>query len=498
MTNIVEFSKFVDNGSSKRERENFQNYLFDSFDTRGHEKPISFYRSDFRGAQIRDCYFVSNNFSNADYIDCYIKATVFEKCKFKSTEIYNSYFEDVNFSDFSFSSCSIVRILFDKVNFTNIGFHSNNIQETKFKNCLIKNCTFPKTTIDEVVFEDSTFVNADLSPMTAINIYFNNCLFENVIVDADYLGSYFFKENFLNTLKLKYRGRLVKLEIDKLELLANLFKLFLEKRRFYEAMNLVVQKNFIEKNASSIYPIVKFSIINLLKEENSLIRSYQLTRIFKLLEYYFNTGYIKLYDYFRTVGLIEGLDLSSFNISEQIDVISQNERIKNLLRLSVIDKNMTDNLGEKDLLLLNVTIDESDEEEFEDLLESILAKWTGVDVAKNNIYFIIGKRKGSLIYEIITLAGLGILLLNSFRKTLSSKKKNDQISGLKIKIATSVLERVDAQIKETHIIEDMKGLLEIAQLASSLDLNTFTNDKKTQQILSIIKSIQGQPTTLLD
>lgn len=497
MGELTNISRFYDTGNKKREKENFQNFLFEGIDTRDQELHISFYRSDFRGARLLNNYFFKNNFSNADFIDCYFHMTSFQECRFQSTEFYNSYFDNSNFTSLTFSSSSIVRIVFDKVKMNRINFRSSNIQDSKFIDCEIDGCSFQKTTIDELTFENTYIKDADLSPMTAINIYFNNCKFENVTIDADYLGSYFFKGRFFEELNLRYRGKAVKLEIDRIELIANLFKLMLEKKRFYEATNLVVQRNLIDKKATPIYPIIKYAFSHLLQESNALIRTYQISKIFSLFEYYFNSGYIKLKDYYRFINYFEGIDISQFNISEQIDLLSKNERLKNLLKLSVINTSMFDDMGKEDTMYLEIIVDENDQAEFEDLLNSILTKWTGVDVTKDNIYLIIGKRKGSIIYEIIILASIGMLLINLFRKSLINRKKNDLISGLKTQIAEKVLKNINTEIEKADFTKlGLKEQLEIVKLVSEFDNERLTNDKSVQQFLSIMKSIEGHPTTL--
>ena len=56
MADIAQAYKFSDNGTRKREKENFQNYLFQGIDLRQSDEPISFYRSDFRGAKLIGSY----------------------------------------------------------------------------------------------------------------------------------------------------------------------------------------------------------------------------------------------------------------------------------------------------------------------------------------------------------------------------------------------------------------------------------------------------------
>lgn len=497
MTQLTNSSLFHDNGNKKRERENFQNFIFNEIDTRDHSAPISFYRSDFRGARLMRSYFLNNNFSNADFIDTYLYATTFEKSKFKSTEFYNSYVERSTFINLNFSACSLVRLIFDHAKFDQVKFLSNNIQESKFINSEIRDCIFTKTSIDEVCFENTQIVNVDLSPMTAINLYFDQCTFENVVIDADYLGSYFFKGEFFDRLKLRYRGRIFKLKIGETELLANLFRLMIEKERYYEAINHIVQKNLIDNKASLIFPVVKLSLDRLLKDKNVLKRTYQISKIFSLFEFYFNSGYIKLNDYYQLTNYIDRIDISELDINEKLDLVTNNERIKNLLKMSIIETSMFDNISDHDTLYLEITIDEEDKNEFEFLLNLLLAKWTNINQPENSVYFIIGRRQGSIVYEIVILSSLGFLLLNIFRKSLSLRKKTDVISGLKSQIAETVLKNINTEISRADFSKlGIKEQLEIVRFVNEIDNERLTEDKSVQRFLNIIKIMQGQPTAL--
>ena len=93
---------------------------------------------------------------------------------------------------------------------------------------------------------------------------------------------------------------------------------------------------------------------------------------------------------------------------EQIDIKEKNERLKNLLQMSVISHEMWNNINIDDRMLLEITIEDCDEDEFETLLEKNISRWTGIDNPKDSVYFIVEKRKGSIIYDIIIYTPLGI------------------------------------------------------------------------------------------
>ena len=69
---------------------------------------------------------------------------------------------------------------------------------------------------------------------------------------------------------------------------------------------------------------------------------------------------------------------------------------------------------------------------------------------------------------------------------------------MRTELASSALKKMTKQIQNAHKPDEIKKILEVAQLASNLDPDAFTDDKSTQKILSLIKCIQGHPTTLTD
>lgn len=411
MSNIIKPFTFSDDGNSKREKENFQGFLFNKLDMSDRKIPISFYRSDFRGAKFQDVAFNGNNFSNSDFIDSSVVNTTFQNTRFNYAEVYNSYFEKTSFYNTTFSSTSLIKLVFKNCEIENSKFEVNTFRECKFTNCKISDSIFEKNSMDEVEFEKTSFKNIDLSNMTAINLFFSDCKFENVIIDADYLGSYFFKGKFFDSLKLKYRGKVFDLDISKADLLDNLFKLLLERGRYYEAINIVVQKNLLHNDRNSIFALVKLASEQLFKEKNQLKRTYQFDKIFKLLEYYINTGYVALSDYFRIIGYFEGLELARMDFLDEISFVEKVNRLKILIERMDLTINFIENIDDKKQMLMEVTIDEADKRLFEKYFEAVMIDIGKSLSVKEIPYQIVGNRKGSLIYDIIAYSAAALVFM---------------------------------------------------------------------------------------
>jgi uncharacterized protein YjbI with pentapeptide repeats len=418
MNQLTQPAHFYDTGQKRRERENFQGYRFVDIDLRGSVEPISFRRSDFRGALLERSYFEGNNFANADFIDAIARECNFVKCQFKYTELYNSYFSKTAFASTSFSSASLVRLVFDKCSFSNARVSISTLRDCKFLDTSFANCSFQRSSMDEIVFKNTTFSCCDLSGMTSMNLYFDNCQFEKVTIDADYLGSYFFKGPIPDTVLLKYRGKKMRLDLSQAELLQNLCKLFYEKGRYYEAVNLAIQHNMLMGQKKSILGMVKTVINDLVLVENPLIRSYQFEKLFNVFEYYFNTGNILIGDYFGFLELQSNVDTSMLSGEEVILIKEGIYRLEQLLTGSDYTDIFINSNGLPDAMLLEARIDEDDKEVFEQKWQNLLSEIKESMKTKEDIYYFEGIRKGSLIYAIVLYSFAGLCLLRILRKAV--------------------------------------------------------------------------------
>ncbi|MDR2166407.1 MAG: pentapeptide repeat-containing protein, partial [Clostridiales bacterium] len=68
MGELVRQKRFASTGSTSREKEDFTYTLFENIDFMQDDSPVSFFRSDFRGAKFVNVIFYRNNFDRADFI----------------------------------------------------------------------------------------------------------------------------------------------------------------------------------------------------------------------------------------------------------------------------------------------------------------------------------------------------------------------------------------------------------------------------------------------
>jgi len=496
MKEIVSYNKFYDTGEPKRERENFQQFHFDKLDLSKALVPISFHRSDFRGAKITDCRYFKNNFENADFIDCVVIDSAFVSCSFKYTELYNSYYQNVIFQETAFSSASQVKLVYKNCFFLKIKFRINTFRDCKYFNTTIKGCNFQRSSMDEVEFEKVTFSSVDLSSMTAINLYFNNCNFENVVIDADYLGSYFFKGKLPENIRMKYRGKLFDFDITQVDLLNSLFMLLWEKERYYEAINILVQKNVFHKHNVTIIDRVKYALQLILINPNELRRTYQIDKIFRLFEYYFNSSHVLVSDYFKFIQLMDDCDLSALSFQEQLLVNEKLQKLKMIIdSLPLEDAFILSEAGNA-LMAVEITIDEADQEAFERTFDHVVRKLSYGTEAHGEPYYIAGIRKGSLIYDIVMYASSALLLLKLLKTSLKEARAVVH-QAMQFKIDYKANKTLAAQFESSVSLDKLQKIRKAQAYPEKVIFsNNGISDRDLQELSPIVKKMTLHPNQL--
>jgi uncharacterized protein YjbI with pentapeptide repeats len=499
MADILKSFTFFDNGNNNRKKENFQNFLFDGINMEEKTKHISFYRSDFRGTKFQKTKFYNNDFSRADLIDCLLVETEFLNCKFYYTEIYNTYFEQSGFINTEVKLASFIKLIFRNCIFDNSSFAGNTLRELKFKNCTIKNCGFKNNSGDEIIFEKTYFENIDFSNMTALNFFFDDCKFDNIQIDADYLGSYFFKGAPYNKIKLKYRGKLFDFDVSQNDLFNNLFKIYFENNRFYEAINIIVQKNNLENNTISIFPLLTTAIEKILIEPNELKRIYQFKKTFVLLEFYFDSEYISIGDYFRLSGYLKKLELANFNLIEQIEFKEIINRLQTIIQNTNIFRFLSEASNVYEKILLEIKIDELNKEKFERYFSKTMEIFGEKFGNKSKIYQVIEIRKGSLIYDIIIYSSAGLFL---FKILLSALKiaRSAMHEAVNIIIDYRLNQRaltIAKNINSKSQLKEIKNIKEFQSMSKmALTANPENEIKEIKNLLPLIKSAIIYPNAL--
>jgi len=496
MGSIAERFKFYDNGNNKRIKENFQGYLFNQINLSDSEHPISFYRSDFRGTKFKDCSFYKNDFSRADLIDSVIENSSFQSCLFRYSELFNSFFSKTTIIDAQFKSASFSRLFFYDCLLESGQLQDVTVRDCSFQKCKIVKTSFVKNSFDEVKFEKCHFAEVDLSNMTAINLYFTDCTFKDLIIDADYLGSYFFKGTYFKEVRIKYRGKFFNLEMSKQELIENLFKIFLESNRYYEALNLFIQKNLLQDIYRSPFDITKRIIRQVLAESNFLRRSYQLEKIFHIYEFYFNTNVISIGDYYQLFAFFDELVVTDLTLQEQITIANSVQRLKSLFDIVNLSHDFINSVN-GDVALLEITVSDQNENLFLQEFESFLKHLFDSEFSKEQVYVVIGKRKGSIIYEIAINASVGVLLLRALKISLKYLRSiGNELS--QIVIDFSVTRKLLGEVKKAKSIDRLKQIRKFQKLSSEVVQRADKqNDADANKLTSMIQSAKYFPNAFL-
>jgi len=496
MGQIAERLKFYDNGNNKRIKENFQGYLFNKINLSDSKHPISFYRSDFRGTKFKDCSFSKNDFSRSDMIDSVIENSSFSHCLFRYSELFNSFFSKTNIVDTEFKSASFSRLFFNGCLLEGGQLQDVTVRDCSFQECKIIKTSFVKNSFDEVKFEKCGFADVDLSSMMAINLYFTDCTFKDMIIDADYLGSYFFKGSYFKEVRIKYRGKFFNLEMSKQELIGNLFKIFLESNRYYEALNLFLQKNLLQDIYCSPIEITIHIIRQLLAESNFLRRSYQLEKIFHIYEFYFNTNVIAIGDYYQLFAFFDTLVISDLTLQEQITIANSLHRLKSLFDMVNYRIEFINSVN-SDVALLEITVSDQNKDAFLQEFESFIKQLFKSASPQGQLYAFIGKRKGSVIYEIAINASVGIFLLRALKVSLKHLRSiGNEIS--QIVIDFSVTRKLLGEVKEAKSIDRLKQIKKFQKLSSKIiQQANKQNDIDANKLTSMIQSAKYFPNAFL-
>ncbi|MBS1529673.1 MAG: hypothetical protein JSU01_05170 [Bacteroidetes bacterium] len=396
---------FVENGNSSRKFENFQNFTFKDLDFKGSADPISFYRSDFRGATITKVYFWKNSFERCDFINSYISDSTFEECHFR-TDFTNIIFERVFFNSNFEDTCAFYNCMF-----LNCTFQHERVTETVTRNCeynecIINGCSFDKNAFDDITFFKTTLQDISLADMGAINLSFDQCTFENVVLDPDYLGSYLVKNTSMANIRYEYRGHEIPLSGELIEDFRTLSLFFMQERRYNEAFNLTILYNFHSKSNASLSVFFK-QIVEAVNTDFHILRHVeQLTRYVAIIKFYGVSAMINAKDLFYMIGLLKSTDTSSVRIRDRVAFEHSIYDLENTFQTVLLQPWMWDSIDPFALVMAEVKIDESDLDLFKENYLAYLDQLLK-DLRQPSIhpeFQIIGVRKGSLVIEFISYA----------------------------------------------------------------------------------------------
>lgn len=307
--------QFIDDGRLDRSKESFQGIVFKGL-RQEPDKAISFSRSDFRGANISDCHFHSNNFTRADFISARVMNTRFVSCDFMTSFISNSIFENCLFKNNKNFNSDIYRCDMINCNFVNQPVSRAIWRDLRFTRCLFSGFPIERSTVENVTFTECDLSNADLSQMSAMDIIFENCCVEGTILDPDYLGSYIFISTPLNKLKFSYRTRNLEFSLSNPSDLVSLGHYLETQGRWSEAFNMkiigmqlhpsVFQNNTLPE-AWMLY------LTNSIKLDIPSDASENILRMFRIAKLYLLSGGISISDTLMFIAFSNEISRVSMN-----------------------------------------------------------------------------------------------------------------------------------------------------------------------------------------
>lgn len=488
MNKLIKYKEFFYDGNQQCSGENFQHYLFKDINLEKEKKPISFFRCDFRGTKFENSFFSNNNFQRADFIDINFNHGAFKSCNFKSGEFHNSYFEEVFFKKNNYE-VTIDRCYFEGCKFSNENIKLSDIKNSVFTNCLFKNCFFSHSSLGEIEFNNCSFTNVDLAENYAVNLSFINCKFSDVILDADYLGSYLFKNQYPQNLSYKYKGKILNIEVNQLPVLEGLIKQFYESHRLYELFNILIIYNYFSNKKTPISTLFQTIVSQILSEKYLFRREYSLSKIFKILEFYFNTNFISLKDYFKIIFFLDKLNTNQLSFKEKLQYASNVSLLKNFYEQAYFDVEIINN-EKKFLLFTEISVEEDDISIANKIIKNLMT--TTLNFFSNipsdlSYYKIIGTRTGSITFQIISISVI-IMSLLKLMKTFSKTTSE-------IIIDYHYTMKVIDMTRESTSIEELE---KIQKLHFDYCKNNNKSDTELVSIIGKIKKLKIYPNAFGD
>lgn len=489
MTGLTEHQIFTDNGTDKRERENFRNNLFENVQVCGNSRPFSFYRSDFRGAHFTDCSFKNTIFDMSDFIDTSFYKSEFNNVNWGSSEIKNCYFENVIFNSNIYET-SIQKSVFRNCNFSHENFKATVFNVT-FENCSFYDCDFESSTFEDINFINTTFKDCEMSTMHAENFSFEHCNLDNVIWGIEYWFTYFIYDSKFENIKLKYRGLYVDISRD--NALFTSILLDTKKRNcFFEYFNiLILQQIFLINNSEiNIYNHVKeyphaFDI--LLHGENELHRKKQILSIFKLIQFYFFRDNFNLYNVMCILEYINSLVLDHLTQSEAILYRSEIYKINEIFIELPFSYKQILSLPHDYMISADIRVNYEEFQDAKKFLDDTFEMLTKIlHIENEKPYEIIKTRKGSWEFEIMSAAFLIIALFKIIKGSINFAIE----TKLRIELSSMVLKGLkENSNKNKYQLEETTKAINILQNTGMLNSENFSPEIMKADDLSKFMSL---------
>ncbi|GET35249.1 hypothetical protein PbJCM13498_41120 [Prolixibacter bellariivorans] len=462
MTGIIAYKKFVDNGNTNRESENFQQFLFQNIDFSLSESPISFFRSDFREVKVDHVKFKCNEFERADFTDSYISNSLFQEVHF-GTDFINVYFHNVTFNESLFETCTFLRCIFESCKFDSGHIVDSTVQNCSFIDCLFDNIVFKENTFDDIEFEKSSFNNINLANMTAKDFRFRNCNYNKLVIDPDYIGSYLIDGEFFDDVRFEYRGHVIELFEEKENIIEGLVNLWRKSNRFYELFNLLILLRKVKNTNEDLSKVFSALVKQLGKVNHPSVRSYNILGIIKALTFYSEGNYITTSEYISLTSQLEkeinfDVDFNAFGQLKafaayyESKLIEEPQRGANITARAVFSiKEYGDNL-------------KIFKEWLSEIEKYILSERI---IAGDRLYKIISVEKGSIIVTILGSLSFFLLLIRqvaTLKSKIERERSQNSFLSLTYKDLSKQFESVTSVKEKSEIVRIYKDIAGMEKL----------------------------------
>ena len=413
MNELVTRSHFVDTGNPQRESENFQHHVFKNISFENSAKPVSFFRSDFRGAHFDTVRFYRNDLRRIDILDATVLNSSFSECRLDVAELDNSFFGKTLFASNLYDSTSIKKCVFDECQFTQEKFIKTDVRQCSFNGSRIRDCIFEMAIFDDVRFTDCALERIDISNMTATNFYFVNTRFDDVTIDLDYLATYRFRSGLPGGLKYKYRGQVITLDLKAPSVLHDFTSHFLKTERYYEFFNLMLLINSAAESPQPLAPVFRTVLSNIEQLSNDLVRRKQIDQMFSSLEFYFGSSVISFADYLQMLRALEQRAIGS-TAKDKFLYRGHVEYLKDLVLSASYSYDFIGSIKSDVIFSAEMVLEESEPHEAMrrvELLCETVAEMAGSYDENGMPFKITGWRRGSITVEMIGYSAFFFLLL---------------------------------------------------------------------------------------
>ena len=444
MSEIIHQKVYIAKKSAIRDKEDFSYTLFNSIDFTKDVTPISFFRSDFRGAKFINVTFFLNNLDRADFI-----SSVFIDCKFINTniaasEMKNCYFENVEFINNKYDNTSIQECTFYKCEFRNENFLINmkncNIIESK-----LNNCKFERSTTEKINYEKCIISLVDYANMHAERYSFKSCTMTDIDIDICYIFGYFFYDTSISGINIIYMGE--KVEFTKDNMLSKFAYELWSQRRYCEFIN----ANIIFNNLDKVAHLVK-SAFNELPKNTEYSGRLETLNIFEALQFYtmcnkFNSSIVK-----DILNFFDKFDWDNFNLDNKILYLSQVQKLKLYLSETMYDLNFIKSAN-NDISFVTFCCNTDDYDYALSLIRNCLND-VCLAYKLTNKYEILDSHRGSWIITIAVAGSCALVLPLLFKKYADVIIEIDTKRKINRKIADS-LENSSLTLSDLKLITDI-------------------------------------------